>query len=173
MTVTPNQLLVGEWLPAWLERRMHEGRKPIADSTSDRYRRVIATLPRSFAALRLQEVRPMHLTALYADESLTADARRKLHVVLRQAFMLAFRQELLSRNVMDAVSPPLVQKNAEQRVLNESELKALVAAAIGTAHQVPIKLTVATGLREGELLALTWSDVDLERGTLSVRRGAR
>ena len=173
MTVAPNRLLVGEWLPEWLERRNREGRKPIADSTSDRYRRVIATLPRSFAALRLQDVRPAHLATLYADESLTADARRKLHVILRHAFMLAFRQELLSRNVMDAVSPPLVQKNAEQRVLNESELKALVAAAIGTAHEVPIKLTIATGLREGELLALAWTDIDLARGTLSVRRGAR
>jgi integrase len=46
-------------------------------------------------------------------------------------------------------------------------LEATVESPLGAIWYV----AVVTGLRQGEILALTWERVDLDRGTISVRRG--
>ena len=45
----------------------------------------------------------------------------------------------------------------------------MLSAAEGTRYAPLFTLLVNTGLRRGEALALQWSDVDLEAGTLRVR----
>lgn len=44
-----------------------------------------------------------------------------------------------------------------------------VAAALGAGDRRPYVTALGTGLRQGELLALRWTDIDLERGELTVR----
>ena len=48
-------------------------------------------------------------------------------------------------------------------------MRAVLSAAGGTRYAPLFDLLVNTGLRRGEALALQWSDVDLEAGTLRVR----
>ncbi len=54
------------------------------------------------------------------------------------------------------------------RVLDTDNAVALIEAARGTALFVPILLGVRCGLRRGEVAALRWRNVDLERGQISV-----
>ena len=49
-------------------------------------------------------------------------------------------------------------------------MKALFKAARGERLEALYVLAVHAGLRQGELLGLKWGDVDLEAGTLQVRR---
>jgi integrase len=53
--------------------------------------------------------------------------------------------------------------------LNDDECQKLIGAAYGTWPQM-IKVALGTGLRFGELIALTWDDIDLEKGELTVRQ---
>jgi integrase len=55
-------------------------------------------------------------------------------------------------------------------VLTEEELQHLLRATEGTRLRVPVLLAALCGLRRGEVLALKWEDLDLERGALYVRR---
>ena len=79
------------------------------------------------------------------------------------------RWQILGRNVADAVTPPRVE-HREMTVLNEDQTAQLLAAARSTRLDIVIQLAVMTGLRRGEILALRWQDVDLERGVAHVRR---
>jgi integrase len=54
--------------------------------------------------------------------------------------------------------------------LDEDGLLALLGAARGTRLYVPTLLAAVTGMRRGELLALRWSDVDMETGECRVVR---
>ena len=45
----------------------------------------------------------------------------------------------------------------------------LLKPADSTRYDMPIRFTLATGLREGELLSLVWSDVDLDGRMVNVR----
>ncbi len=53
-------------------------------------------------------------------------------------------------------------------VLDEAQVATLLNGAQGTSLYVPILLAATTGMRRGEILALRWSALDLERGTVAV-----
>lgn len=55
-------------------------------------------------------------------------------------------------------------------VLDENQTAVLLEAARHTRLGIVVLLAVATGLRRGEILALRWQDVDLDRGVAHVRR---
>src|SRR5262249_31328853 len=87
--------------------------------------------------------------------------------VLREALQQAFRWQLLACNPADAVRPPKVERR-EMRVLDADGAVALVEAARETPLFVPILLAVRCGMRRGEVVALRWRNVDLQRGQISV-----
>jgi len=174
--VAPQRVTVAEWLTRWLA--VHATTRGIEESTRVRYERVIRRqLVPSLGHRTLQSLRPVHVQEFYAQASLSVSARRRAHVVLSRALDDAVRSQLLALNPARAVSPPSERRQRdrvdEQRVLDEAELRALLEQGRGTVHEAPLGLTLATGLRQGELLALRWSDVDLEAGTLTVARNAQ
>jgi integrase len=91
-----------------------------------------------------------------------------IHAVLRQALVTAERWGLVSRNVAKLVDPPRV-RHYEIRPLTPEEGRRLIDAADGDRLQALYVTALATGLRQGELLALRWEDVDLDARRLSVR----
>jgi integrase len=80
----------------------------------------------------------------------------------------ALRDGALGRNPVAAVKRPRVTRH-EASYLTPDQVRAVLSAAGGTRYAPLFTLLVNTGLRRGEALALQWSDVDLEGGTLRVR----
>lgn len=76
---------------------------------------------------------------------------------------------MVPRNVADAVDPPKTAKK-ERDHLSLEEVEVLWEAAKGDRFEALYVLAPTTGMRRGELLGLKWTDVDLERGVLAVRR---
>jgi integrase len=58
----------------------------------------------------------------------------------------------------------------ERQVLTEAQARQLVLATMGTRMGILIYLALMTGMREGELLGLQWTDVDWERGQVRIQR---
>lgn len=77
---------------------------------------------------------------------------------------------LAVRNVTDAVDRPRVERK-EQQSLTPDEVEALFAALDYERLRGMWKLAVYSGLRQGELIAFRWTDIDLQTGTLAVRQG--
>jgi integrase len=92
-----------------------------------------------------------------------------IHVTLHKALKGAVMDGLILRNVTEAVKAPRPEKN-EIRPLSRHKARALLQAARGERLEALYVLAVTTGMRQGELLGLKWEDVDLEAGTLQVRR---
>ncbi|MFJ4202172.1 tyrosine-type recombinase/integrase [Streptomyces sviceus] len=95
-----------------------------------------------------------------------------IHAVLRSALQQAMREELIARNVARIVETPTVTRK-EVRPLNAAEARLLLKTARSHRLYALWLLLVSTGLRRGEALALTWSDVDLTNGQLRVRRNVQ
>jgi integrase len=93
----------------------------------------------------------------------------KVHTVLHGALRQAVKLGLVGRNLTEAVEPPRPVET-EKRALTPEQIKALLAAAAGDRLEALYWMATGTGLRQGELFALRWSDVDLEAGTLQVQR---
>src|SRR4051812_38180930 len=77
--------------------------------------------------------------------------------------------DLIPRNVTEAVKAPR-PGSKEVRPLSPEQAKTLIEAAHGDRLEALYVVAVATGMRQGELLALKWEDVELENAVLRVRR---
>jgi hypothetical protein len=83
----------------------------------------------------------------------------------------AVRWSKMPRNPVDAADPPrAIGFDREMKVWAARDLKKFLTAE-KESPVYPLWLTMATtGMRRGEALGLTWEDIDLEAGCLSVKK---
>ena len=163
-----------ETLGAYLERWIDEVvRDTVKQPTLENYayvvrRHIIPELGRvRLRALKSREVRRLYREKL--DAGLSPRTVQIIHTVLRKALQQAVRDDILPRNVCDAVKAPR-QTKKEIRPLTPKQAKTLLEIVREDRLGALYALAITAGLREGELLGLRWEDVDLERGVLQVRR---
>lgn len=169
---------LGTLADVWLEEIE---RSKLATNTKARYSSTVHAHVRPVGELRLREVTVPRLQRLIdrvADGSGEAQARM-VGVVLAGMFKLAVRHGALEANPAAGVRLPAVDSN-EVRAPNVQEIRiARAAFAASDAKQLRradavrelvdiFDMLTATGARIGEVLALDWSDVDLEAGTVSI-----
>ena len=95
---------------------------------------------------------------------------RIIHGILRKALADAQREGTVTRNVADLADPPKVRLGGsrEMTVWAADELRDFLASIEDSEWYVPIFLAANTGMRRGEVLGLTWRNVDLDTGRLTV-----
>lgn len=121
--------------------------------------------------LRLAALQPQHVQAFLNAKlagGLSPRTVRYLHAILRRALGQAEKWGLVVRNVARLVDPPKVRR-PEVRPLTLEEARTFLTAVQGHRLEALFTVALALGRRQGEVLGLRWEDVDLERGTLSVR----
>ena len=159
---------VGQYLVAWLETV----RPTIRPRTWQRYHELLTlhAVPSlgkvSLAKLTAQQVQRLYSVKL--AEGLSRTTVHHLHAVLHRALSQAERLGLVARNVTALVDPPRLAEH-ELRVLDREQSRMLLAAAQGDRLEALYVLALSTGMRQGELLALRWSDISVDRRTLQVR----
>jgi integrase len=89
--------------------------------------------------------------------------------VLHKALDQAVSDGLIPRNVAKGVKVPQT-KRTQIRPLTPEQARTLLDATRGDRLEALYILALSTGLRQGELLALRWEDVELEDAVLRVRR---
>ena len=92
----------------------------------------------------------------------------KAYVRLRQILTRAVNDDRIAKNPC-RIERGGVERNREQRFATMAELYAL-AAAVPDDYRALVLVAGLAGLREGELFALRWGDVDLVDGVITVRR---
>ena len=126
----------------------------------------------SLAQVKLTKLKATHVQRYHSDlldEGLSAQTVHHHHALLRGANGQALKWDMLSKNVMDKVTPPKVSK-PELRILTHDEVQYLLRHVEGTDYHLPVHLALHTGLRRSELCGLFWSDLNLEESSLSVLR---
>lgn len=120
---------------------------------------------------KLARLTPQQVQAFYADRLATGLASttvNHMHATLHKALESAVRLGIIPRNVSDLVEVPRVRES-QMHVLSREEARRLLDAVSGHRLEALFALALATGMRQGELLALHWREVDLEDGVLRVR----
>jgi integrase len=163
-----------ETLEAYLWRWIDEVlRGTVKQSTLENYTyiarlHIIPELGRvRLRALKSRDVRRHYREKL--DVGLSPRTVQIIHTVLRKALQQAVRDDVLPRNVCDAVTAPR-QTKKEMQPLTLEQAKRLLENVREDRLRALYVLAITAGLREGELLGLRWEDVDLERELLQVRR---
>ena len=165
-----DNLKVGEYLERWLVDSVLDTVRP---TTYERYEQIVRIHVRpALGSVKLKNLTPVHVRGLYREKleaGLSARTVQYIHVTLHKALKQAVQDGLIPRNATEAVKAPQVRRE-EMRPLSGDQVKVLLEVARGDRLEALYVLAIHTGLRQGELLGLKWEDVDLESGTLRVRR---
>jgi integrase len=164
-------LTVGEYVERWLKDSVQG---TVRQSTYDVYGYMVHPhIVPGLGRLKLKSLNPAHVRAFYRDRldtGLSPATVHKMHVVLHKALDGAVSDGLIPRNAAKGVKVPQAGSRKEIRPLTSQQARDLFDAARGDRLEALYVLAIATGLRQGELLALKWEDVELEEAVLRVRR---
>ena len=179
MYVKPERYTVANWLDTWITDYAPIGR---AGSTLKGYQGIIRRyLKPELGELQLQKLSAEVIQAMYTrmqlpkangGRGLSARTVIQTHAVLHKALSQAVRLDRIAFNPADTERGVELPRPKRHRVevLGEHKVAELLNAVEETRLHLPVLLAVTTGMRRGEILALSWDDVDLVRGTISVVR---
>jgi len=164
-----DQLTVGSLLEQWLA----EKKRQVRPRTHEAYTILVRRhLDPAIGHRRLLKLGPEDVSAFIASklsEGLSPTTVRSIQAALRNALNLALRWGLVARNVASLVDAPRVASR-EVEAFSPAEAAGLLAAVDSDRLAAIYQVALSVGLRRGEALGLHWDDVDLDRGTLSVRQ---
>jgi integrase len=168
---------VGQWLEKWLEDvvRPNKTHRTHAAHRQQARTHIIPAL----GHIKLDALRKAHVDRLYArllrpepeGAGLAPSSVRRIHAVLHAALEEAVVGELIPRNPARHANKPKVRQE-EIEPLNAGHARKLLDAArkAGDRYEALYALCLLCALRQGEALALRWSDIDLDAGSLYVVR---
>jgi integrase len=191
--IAPKDMTVAEFLNEWLDTLELAGKA--ARTIEQRQSMVRLYLIPELGRIKLRELSPIHVekmltrmskpeygqvrvarkngtTRVLGGTRKTPDqlSGRTLQIVrgvLVTALTRAEKFEYVTRNAAKQATTP--KSNAEKReAYTADEIELLLQTANGDRIGRVVELLVLTGLRRGELGALRWSNVDLEKGTITV-----
>ena len=170
LTFDADNLALNDYLDQWLSDSV---RGTVRQRTWERYEQIVRVhIKPSLGRIKLKALTRAHVRALYReklDAGLASRTVQYIHTTLHKALKDAVADGLIPRNVTEGVKAPKAKKK-EVNALSPDQARAFLESARGDRFEALYVLAVTAGLRVGELLGLKWDDVDLDAGTLSVRR---
>jgi integrase len=166
---------VGDWLDRW-----HAGLRPTDKraTTRDDYEYRLSLVPDWIRRRRLVELDPLDVEEMLAEllerggargQGLSSSTVAKVRTVMSQALQQAVKYGLTARNAA-ALTDPIKVEHREVEPLSDTEARALLAALAGHRLESLYLVAIEAGLRESELIGLTWDQVGLDAGTIRVAR---
>lgn len=178
--VFDTKLKLGEWLDTWLSDCLTPlvAAGKMAHSTYVRYEGIVNRhLTPALGHRKLRDLTRPEVRRLYAEKSKALSPRSVdyIHVTLQMALSQAVKDDLIYRNVAEGERPrsSRQRRSDEVKALSSQQVRELLAAAQGTRNEALYLVAVHTGLRQGELLGLKWTDVDLMGRRLSISRALK
>lgn len=163
------KIKVGEYLQDWLDN----AKPSLRAKTGYQYAAIIARHVLPFIGdLQLKALTAQRVEQFYSE--LLKNGRggrtvRYTHGVLHKALEKAVRYGLIIVNPAHGASLPQ-QQHQEMQVFDEAQVATFLAAASGSRLEALFHLAVVTGMRQGELFGLKWSDLQWNASVLHVQR---
>lgn len=165
-----SNLTLKDYLERWLSDSVRDSVKPNTYKSYSQltHRHIIPALGRN----KLKGLTPSHIRSFRSSAlgaGLSTRTVQYLLTLLRKALQQAMDDGLIHRNPAQGVR---VQQSRKEEIcpLSAEQVGKLLEAAIDDRMEALYVVAIHCGLRQGELAGLKWEDVDLEAGTLQVRR---
>jgi integrase len=167
---TATSATLRDWLAEWLTRKQASVRPQTYFAYEAHARRHIVP---AIGDIRLDALAPEHIDKLHAQlaRTVSGTTAHHVHMTLSTALTDAKRRGLRLTNAVWAVTAPR-RASREIQTLTREEVSRLLESVRGDPLEAMYVLAVTLGLREGELLGLTWQHVDLDQRRLVIRGNA-
>lgn len=171
LPVKPEDITLSSHLETWLiEKR--DSLKPSTLAKYQAHAKHIRNPEHGIGHLRLNDLTYQHIIKFYERLEKQAKLSKRtifdISTTLRAALTDAVRKKVLRENPALLVSRS--KGETEATFMTPEQLRAVLQAARGERIYDALVVLANTGLRPGEWLGLSWDDVDLQAGTITVRQ---
>lgn len=165
---TPNKTTVSEYLEFWI-RNVSKA----ATSTKDRYEQDIRTkINPLIGKVKLQQLTGLHVDSVISTAAAggsSPSSQQKIFAVLQKSFNDAVKRDLIGFNPCSKSDKPRVGKT-KRTVWTAEQSQAFLKHVSGHRWFGLFALAMFTGMRQGESLALYWSDIDWTKNEIRISR---
>lgn len=173
LSVSTSNATVEEYLNSWLATCSQEGRGQTSHERNEQFIR-IHWIPR-IGNVKLSKLNATHLRAVQSElkeAGLSDRSRQYAHDVLRIALDQAVDDGLVPENVCTrkGLRPKILKRKRGIRFMTPKQVSKFLKSIEGDRLYALYVLAVTTGARQGELFALSWTDIDVEGRTMAINR---
>lgn len=162
----PTKLTIGQWLDIWAKEYLCN----LKPNTAYAYRAAVANnIKPNIGALKLNQISPHDVQTFYNElgKRMCPKTVKNIHGIFHRAMQQAVTNRYLPFNPCDGCILPRIEKS-EMHPLDEFQIAEFLDAIKGHRFEALYTVALFTGMREGEILGLTWDSVDFIRGCLSI-----
>lgn len=168
--VEPSKMLFRDYMQDWIKTKRN-----LNKTTFELYDSYLRThiLP------KLGHIPLSKLTALdielfldsLQNKELAASSVKRIFSIVHAALNAAVAKDLVVKNVANKVEKPQVTRRRELVVWDPDFVSEfLEKTKYASRHWIAVYLAVMTGMRQGEILGLRWSDIDFEKRNLTIQQ---
>lgn len=161
--------MLSDWMEHWMENELLGS---VKESSWQTYRNLLTRhlLPKlgGYALIQLTPKVVRGFVESLEASGLAESTIRGIYRLLSSAMRYALNEGVIRKNPCSRIHIQH-REHGEQRVLSRSEQEKLRQTAEGS-RDLPALLSLYTGMRLGEICALKWTDIDWEKGTITIRR---
>jgi len=183
LDIKSGQITVGQWLNTWMENYAKLQFRPSSYKTYQGF--IENHIKPALGNIPLEKLTAMDLQQLYKQllengrvectearnkpKGLSVKTVRNINQMISSALNCAVEQRLVLSNPTKGCVLPKLEKK-EMKILPPENLGTFFEEVRRSDVFELYYIDLATGLRQGELLGLKWSDIDLQKGIIHVRR---
>jgi integrase len=179
--VEPAKVTVEAWIDRWIAlNQRHEveadgscRRGLVNRRTLERYEELLRChVTPTLGKRPLQKLQGTEIDDLYValEKKLSPRTVHHVHTVFGACLKAAVRKGLINNNPVARAEAPSAGESDHGMALDEAQLRTLLEGFRPSALFPIVAVLAFTGARRGEVLALRWSDLDVEKKTLRIER---
>ncbi|SMO44909.1 tyrosine-type recombinase/integrase [Melghirimyces algeriensis] len=168
--VEPSKMNVGDFLDEWLVSEVKMSRSA---HTFDMYQNLVKNhLKPGLGSASLDKLTPLHIQQFMgkiSEKDLSISTINYILRVLKTALSWAVTMEMIPKNPASNISPKSGHRTT-MKTWTAEQVNRFLQTAKGNRYYLAFYLALTTGMRQGEILGLEWSDIDFESGFIRIQR---
>jgi integrase len=179
--IAPDKVTVAQWIERWVTlNQRNEGdvdgtrrRGLVNRRTLERYEELLRChVTPTLGKRPLQKLHGTEIDDLYValEKKLSPRTVHHIHTVFGACLKAAVRKGLITNSPVARAEAPSPGESDHGMALDEDQLRTLLEGFRPSVLFPIVAVLAFTGARRGEVLALRWSDLDVEKKTLRIER---
>lgn len=168
--VEDDSITLSQWFKSWIEIHKY---KVIRNNTKMRYTQLFTKhIEPLLGKKKLKDITQLNIKALLKEldqKGYHYETKNKVRIMLLDMFDKAMIDNYVLKNPCKGIRLARDEKK-DMRVFSREEQAEFFECSKGTFYDNLFVVAVSTGLRQGEICALTWDDIDFEKKEISVTK---
>ena len=169
-SVIENSVTLSQWFQNWIEVHKY---KVIRNNTKMYYTQVFKKhIEPTLGKKKLKDITQLNIKSLLKELDQSGyqyETKNKVRIMLLYMFDKAMIDNYVLKNPCKGIKVVRDEKR-EMRVFTREEQAEFFDCCKGTFYDNLFVVALSTGLRQGEICALTWNDIDLDKKEISVTK---